>query len=65
MWKNLNTLKECLQKSWSNSCGKDIFSLVNVDFQKIVTVGDVEEVHKLAIIAALTVIMLSKSEAGF
>jgi hypothetical protein len=31
VWKNLNTLQECLKKSWAASCGKDVFDLVPVD----------------------------------
>lgn len=40
-------------------------NLVEVELQKIVSFGDKAEIHKLVIVVATTIIMLSNIEAGF
>jgi hypothetical protein len=42
VWKNLNTLHDCIKSSWHSSCEKNIDDLMEVDIQKIVTDGEKE-----------------------
>jgi hypothetical protein len=65
VWKNLNTFEESLSKSWLTNTDKDIFELVPLNLQKIVTDGDKEEIHKLVIVVVTTLIMLSKIDSAF
>lgn len=64
-WKNLTTLEQGLKNCWQQHYSKDVFNVAKVDFQKIATSGDKNELHKLAIIVVLTLIMHSHSEAAF